>query len=49
MDGTVTIISTDGEIIATYPAGAAPAKILSVGDEIWVALTSDHSVVRLDP
>jgi len=37
MDGTVTKISTDGEIIATYSVAAAPAKILPVGDEIWVA------------
>ena len=47
MDGTVSKLSLDGEVVATYPVGAAPAKILSVNGEIWVTLTSDDSIVRL--
>ena len=46
---TVSKLSLDGEVVATYPVGAAPAKILSVNGEIWVTLTSDDSIVRLKP
>ena len=49
MDGTVTKLSLDGEILATYPVGAAPAKIIPVNGEIWVTLTSDDSIVKLTP
>ena len=49
MDGTVTKLSTEGAMLATYPVGAAPAKILPVNGEIWVTLTSDDSIVKLTP
>ena len=46
---TVSKLSLDGEVVAKYPVGASPVKILSATGEIWVTLISDDSIVRLKP
>ena len=51
MDGTVSKISVDGNVIATYPVGGKHVDILYAeyegGRYIWVANMDDDTVMKL--
>jgi DNA-binding beta-propeller fold protein YncE len=47
--GTVTKISTGGEILGDYTVGTRPYGMAFDGSSLWVALQEDRAVVQIDP
>jgi YVTN family beta-propeller protein len=47
--GTVTKISTSGEVIGDYSVGTEPLGMAFDGSSLWVALQGGHAVVQIDP
>ena len=45
--GTVARFTREGELLGSYPVGAAPASLAWDGQALWVSNTSDDTIVRL--
>ena len=45
--GTLARFTREGELLGSYPVGAAPAGLAWDGEAVWVSNTSDDTVVRL--
>jgi peptide/nickel transport system substrate-binding protein len=48
-DGTVSRIAPSGQLIAKVPVGNGPTSLVAYDRAVWVTLSLDDAVVRIDP
>jgi DNA-binding SARP family transcriptional activator len=47
-DSVAILDAATNELVADVPAGNAPSAIAASGGDVWVGMSTDHTVVRID-